>query len=34
MNHFVLKTIVTGMTLAIAQLATAGTDVYFNPLTQ
>ncbi len=34
MNHFALKTIVTGVALAIAQLASAGTDVFFNPLTQ
>ncbi len=34
MNHFVLRTIATGMALAIAQMASAGTDVLVNPLTQ
>jgi len=34
MNNFKLKTLVTGVALAIAQTATAGTDVFFIPLTQ
>lgn len=34
MKRFALKTIVSGMILAGAQVASAGTDIYFNPLTQ
>lgn len=34
MYQFKKKTIITGMLLACAQAASAGTDVFFNPLTQ
>lgn len=34
MKRFVLKTIATSVILASAQAACAGTDVFFNPLTQ
>ena len=34
MNRFILKAVVGSMVLAGAQGATAGTDIYFNPLTQ
>jgi hypothetical protein len=34
MYQFKKKTIITGILLACAQAATAGTDVFFNPLTQ
>lgn len=34
MKRVKLKAIVAGVSLALAQAATAGTDVYFNPLTQ
>lgn len=34
MNHFNKKTIIASMLLASANIASAGTDVFFNPLTQ
>ena len=34
MNHPARKLLVTGIMLACAQAATAGTDIFFNPLTQ
>jgi hypothetical protein len=34
MNTFALKTIVIGISLGLAQVACAATDVFFNPLTQ
>jgi hypothetical protein len=34
MHHFAKKSLYTTVLLACAQTATAGTDVFFNPLTQ
>ena len=34
MHHFTKSSILTGVLLACAQSASAGTDVFFNPLTQ
>jgi len=34
MHHFTKKAIYTGVLLACSQVTSAGTDVFFNPLTQ